>query len=222
MKLGLAALASAATVLACPAATVLASPAAASAANLRLDPAKPCFGTGDRLNFIGTGFTPRGIVDFTRDGDRLRANPPIRADASGTVNAGLTVLKRHGRIVRTYAARDRSDPRNRASVRVTVSEATVRIRPATGRPARLRRIAAVGFTTGRTLWAHVVRMPGGRALRNVRIGRLRGACHRLRATRRLFRGNPPTGRYLIQFDTRRTYRRNAPQRDRYRFTVTSG
>jgi hypothetical protein len=105
---------------------------------------------------------------------------------------------------------------------VTVSEATVRIRPATGRPARLRRIAAVGLTTGRTLWAHVVRMSSGRILRNVRIGRLRGACHGLRARRRLFRGNPPAGRYLIQFDTRRTYRRNVPQRDRYTFTVTRG
>jgi hypothetical protein len=214
MKLGLAALASAATVLVCP--------AAASAAQLRLDPAKPCFGTGDRLNFIGTGFKPRGIVDFTRDGNRLRADPPIRADASGTVNAGLTVLKRHGRKVRTYAARDRSDPRNRASVRVTVSEATVRIRPATGRPTRLRRIEAVGFTTGRTLWAHVVRMPSGRVLQNVRIGRLQGACHRLRARRRLFQGDPPTGRYLIQFDTRRTYRTNVRQRDRYTFTETRG
>jgi hypothetical protein len=204
------------------AATVLAVPAAASAATLRLDPAKPCFGTGDRLNFVGTGFTPGAIVDFTRDGDRLRADPPIRADASGTVNAGLTVRKRHGRKVRTYAARDRSKPRNRASVRVTVSEATVAIRPTTGRPARIRRIAAVGFTTGRTLWAHVVRIPSGRVLRNVRLGRLRGACHRLRARRRLFRGNPPTGRYLIQFDTRRTYRRNVGQRDHYTFTVPRG
>jgi hypothetical protein len=204
------------------AATVLAVPAAASAATLRLDPAKPCFGTGDRLNFVGTGFTPGAIVDFTRDGDRLRADPPIRADASGTVNAGLTVRKRHGRKVRTYAARDRSKPRNRASVRVTVSEATVAIRPTTGRPARIRRIAAVGFTTGRTLWAHVVRIPSGRVLRNVRLGRLRGACHRLTTRRRLFGGNPPTGRYLIQFDTRRTYRRNVRQRDHYTFTVPRG
>jgi hypothetical protein len=211
LKLRLAALASAATVLAVP--------AAASAATLRLDPAKPCFGTGDRLNFVGTGFTPGAIVDFARDGDRLRAEPPIRADASGTVNARLTVLKRHGRKVRTYAARDRSKPRNRASVRVTVSETTVALRPTTGRPTRIRRIAAVGFTTGRTLWAHVVRIPSGTVLRNVRLGRLRGPCHRLTARRRLFGGNPPTGRYLIQFDTRRTYRRNVRQRDRYRFTV---
>jgi hypothetical protein len=214
LRLRLAALASAAT--------VLAAPAAASAATLRLDPAKPCFGTGDRLNFVGTGFTPGGIVDFSRDGARLHADPPIRADASGTVNAGLTVLKRHGRKVRTYTARDRSDRRNRASIRVTVSEATVAIRPTTGRPARVRRIAAVGFTTGRTLWAHVVRISSGRALRNVRLGRLRGACHRLRTRRRLFGGDPPTGRYLIQFDTRRTYRRNVRQRDRYRITVPRG
>jgi hypothetical protein len=198
-------------------ATVLAAPAAASAATLRLDPAKPCFGTGDRLNFVGTGFTPGGIVDFTRDGDPIRADPPITADAAGAVDAGLTVLKRQGRKVRTYTATDRSDPAIRASTRVTVSEARVRVRPTTGRPSRVRRIAAVGFTTGRTLWAHIVR--GKRVLRSFRIGRLRGACHELTTRRRLFPADPPTGQYLIQFDTERTYRRNVRQRDRYRFTV---
>jgi hypothetical protein len=213
MKLCLAALAAAATVLAVP--------ATADAATLRVDPAKPCFGTGDRLNFVGTGFTPGGIVEFTRDGDAVRADPPIRADATGTVDAGLTVFKRDGQKVRTYAATDRTDPANTASTSVRVSEAQVDVRPTTGRPARLRRIAAVGFTTGRTLWVHIVRMPSGTVLRNFRIGRLRGACHRLTTRKRLFRGDPRTGQYLIQFDTKRRYRRSVRQRDRYRFTVFS-
>ena len=155
MKLRLAVLAAAAM--------MLAAPVAASAATLRVEPAKPCFGNGDRVNFIGTGYTPGGIVDFTRDGAPVPADPPITADASGVVRAGLTVSKRRRRKVRTYAARDRSDPSNRASTRVTVSEARVLVRPTTGRPARIRRIAAVGFTTGRTLWAHIVvrgKVPG--------------------------------------------------------------
>lgn len=201
------------------AATVIAVPAAADAATLRMDPAKPCFGTGDRLNFVGTGFTPGGIVDFTRDGDAVRADPPIRADADGAVEAGLTVLKRDGQKVRTYAATDRTDRTNRASTRVRVSEAGVEVTPTTGRPARLRRITAVGLTTGRTLWVHIVRMSSGKVLRNFRIGRLRGACRRLTTRKRLFRGDPSTGQYLIQFDTKRSYRRSVRQRHRYRFTV---
>jgi hypothetical protein len=209
MKPRLAALASAVMILAVP--------GAASAATLTVRPAKPCFGTGDRVNFFGTGYTPGAIVDFTRDGERVRADPPITADATGSVEAGLTVLKRGGPRIRTYAATDRSNPANTASTRVRVSEAMVRVRPLTGRPTRIRRIAAVGFTTGRTLWAHLVRR--GRVLRNFRIGALRGPCHDLTTRRRLFRSSPSFGRYLIQFDTSRRYRRSLTQRDRYNFTV---
>jgi hypothetical protein len=200
------------------AAAALIAPAAASAqATLTTSPNKPCFGTGDRVNFSGTGFTPGAIVDFTRDGTQVDADPPITALANGTVNAGLTVFNERGEEQRTYAATDRTNPAITASAPVRVSELDVDMRPLSGAPTKPRRIAAVGFTGGRTLWAHIVFK--GKA-RNLRVGALRGACRNLTTRKRLFGSDPDFGRHLIHFDTSRRFRRKAPsQRISFRFEI---
>jgi hypothetical protein len=203
MKLSLAAVVAAAVTLAAPA-------AAAAQATLRITPAKPCFGTGDAINFRGTGFTPGGIVDFTRDGEMVDADPPITALSDGTVNAGLRVFNESGVQQRSYAATDRTNPALAAAAPVTVSELDVNMTPLDGAPSRPRRIAAVGFTGGRTLWAHIVFK--GR-VRNLRIGALRGDCRNLTTRKRLFGGDPPFGRHLIHFDTSRRFRRGDPEPD---------
>lgn len=198
----------------------LAAPAAASAqATLSSSPDKPCFGSGDRVTFRGGGFTPGGIVDFTRDGERVKADPPIRALPDGTVNAGLTVFNERGVERRTYAATDRTNPALTASVPLTVSALDVKMRPRSGAPSRPRRISAMGFTTGQTLWAHIVYKG---SVRNLKIGALRGACRNLTKTRRLFPPNPPFGRHLIHFDTSRKFIRDTPdtfQRVSFRFRI---
>ena len=83
------------------------------------------------------------------------------------------------------------------------------VTPGSGRASRRRRIRATGFTTGRTLYAHIRR--GGRTRRNVRVGRLRGACRSVSARRRLLRGLRP-GTYRVQFDVARRYKRTRRQR----------
>jgi hypothetical protein len=200
------------------AAVALIAPAAASAqATLTTSPDQPCFGSGDRVNFSGTGFTPGGIVDFTRDGEPVDANPPITALPNGTVNAGLTVFNDSGVEQRSYAATDRTNPAITAAAPVRVSELDVDMRPLSGAPTRPRRIAAVGFTAGQTLWAHIV-FRG--KVRNLRIGALKGACRNLTARKRLFGSNPAFGRHLIHFDTSRRFRRRAPsQRVSFRFEI---
>lgn len=197
MKLSLAAIVVAVVALAAPA-------AAAAQATLRITPAKPCFGTGDAVNFRGTGFTPGGIVDFTRDGEMVDADPPITAFPDGTVNAGLRVFNESGMEQRSYAATDRTNPALTAAAPVTVSELDVNMTPLNGAPSRTRRIVAVGFTGGTTLWAHIVFK--GR-VRNLRIGALKGDCRNLTTRKRLFAANPPFGRHLIHFDTSRRFRR---------------
>jgi len=202
------------------AAVALASPAAASAqVTLTTSPAKPCFGTGDRVNFRGSGFTPGGIVDFTRDGELVRADPPITALPDGTVNAGLTVFNERGVENRTYAATDRTTPTLTASVPLTVSAVDVNMRPRSGAPSQPRTISALGFTQGSTLWAHIVFRS---KVRNLKIGALTGACRDLTKRKRLFGPNPPFGRHLIHFDTKRKYRSNVPktfQRVSFRFQI---
>jgi hypothetical protein len=188
-------------------AVALAGPAAASAATLVTSPKKPCFGSGDRVNFRGTGFTPGGIVDFTRDGDPVAADPPITALSDGTINAGLTVFNERGVERRSYAAIDRANPALTAAAPVTVSELDVNMRPRSGEPSEPRRIAATGFTRGSTLWAHIV-FRGN--VRNFRIGALTGDCRNLTRRKRLFGADPPFGRHLIHFDTSRRFRRSVP------------
>jgi hypothetical protein len=190
------------------AAVALTAPAAASAqVTLRTTPTKPCFGSGDRVNFHGSGFTPGGIVDFTRDGEAVPADPQITALPDGTVNAGLTVFNARGVEQRSYAATDRTNPALTAAAPVTVSELDVDMRPRSGEPTQPRRISAVGFTGGTTLWAHIV-FKGN--VRNLKIGALKGACRNLTKMKRLFGADPPFGRHLIHFDASRRFRRNVP------------
>jgi hypothetical protein len=200
------------------ASVALAAPSAASAqATLSASPQKPCFGSGDRVTFHGAGFTPGGIVDFTRDSEPVTANPPITALSDGTVNAGLTVFNRNGVERRTYAATDRTNPTITASAPVTVSELDVNMRPRSGAPSQPREISAVGFTGGSTLWAHIV-FKG--QVRNLKIGALKGACRKLTETKRLFGANPPFGRHLIHFDTSRRFKRRDPgQRVSFSFRI---
>ena len=63
---------------------------------------------------------------------------------------------------------------------------------------------------------------GGRS-RNVRVGRLRGACNALTASRRFFRRRDfRFGQYRLQFDTFRRYRASRPQKVVFPLTVRRG
>jgi hypothetical protein len=107
-----------------------------------------------------------------------------------------------------------------ASVQILVSSVRVGLKPANGPPGRIMSITARGFTTGPTLWAHVVR---GKTRRNVKLGAVKGACGGLKTHKRLLPRNAPVGVYTLQFDTFRRYdgrEKNRPVRDRYTITVT--
>jgi hypothetical protein len=194
----------------------LAAPSAAHAASLTAKPAKPCYRSGETLNFVGGGFTASSAANLTRDGTFVSSIP---TDPSGQFDAGLRLLQDQGSQVRTYTATDANNTSLSASVPVTVSALAVRLTPSTGSVSRRFRIRARGFTTGRTLWAHVVHR---RSRRHVKLGRLTGACHTLRTRRQLLRPNARFGRHRIQFDTFRRYRANRPVRATYTIRVVRG
>lgn len=186
---------------------VLIAPAAASAqASLSVDPVKPCYRERETVDVPGSGFTPNGMVNFTRDG--LSLGDPIQADASGQLLGRLTLPDLvSGQRRLTYVGTDATNPALTAQFTVLVSAVDVLLTPTTGAPNRIRTIRARGFFGGRRLWAHVVRR--GRpatSARNVAIGRVKGACKKLRAKRRLFPATAAPGRYRIQFDTFRRYK----------------
>jgi hypothetical protein len=197
-------------------AVALAAPSAASAASLDVVPEKRCYSAGESVNLLGAGFTPSASASITRDGTLLGA---LNTDASGAFNGVLTLAQSSGRRTKTYTATDRANSALTASAQITVSAVRVNITPEHGSPGRLMTIRARGFTTGRTLWAHVIR---GKSKRHLKIGGLKGACGNLEARRRLLPRRAALGVHTIQFDTFRRYRANRAVRDRYTITVSGG
>lgn len=193
------------------AAVTLAVPAAAAAApTLDADPSARCYREQSTVQLNGDGFTPNGVVQFTRDGTPLGdPGDPITADGGGQL-VGLQLILPglvSGQRELTYVATDQTNATLSADVSVLVTATDVDLKPAGGAPNRLLTISARGFFGGRTLYAHIVRTgkrPG--PARNMRIGRVKGACKKVTARKRLFFRNTAPGHYRVQFDTFRRYR----------------
>ena len=194
----------------------LAAPSAADAASLTTNPVKPCYRSGETVHFVAAEFTPSSSANLTRDGIFVSSIP---TDAAGRFDVGLRLIQDVGSQTRTYTATDAGNSGLSASVAATVSAVRVRLSPQNGRASRRFRIRARGFTTGRTLWAHVVHRG---SKRNLKIGRLKGPCHTLATRRRLLRRNARLGRHRIQFDTFRRYDPDRRVKDVYGIRVVRG
>ena len=200
-------------VIAVGAAALLATPGSADAATAGIAPTKACYRSGESVLLAGGGYTPNSFVRVTSSGRRIGT---LDTSAQGIFAGLLRLHLGSGERVKRYAAVDAVNPALTASRSVRVSAVAVSVRPRSGRPGRRLRIRARGFTTGRRLYAHVVRR---RYRRNVRVGRLRHACHRLRGRRRVFSSRTRPGVYRVQFDTRRRYSRRTKVRIRFRVRV---
>jgi hypothetical protein len=201
----------------------LAAPATASAATLTVDPVRPCYLERGWVFLMAEEYTPNGMVDFTRDGKLVAS---LQANAAGQIAGNLRLPGLiMGQRPLTYVATDQADPARTARVTLTTTATDVRVAPDNGPPNRRLRIRARGFKDGRTLWAHVRRTgrrPGGRVrTRTVRIGRVKGACWKVKARKRLFRRSTAAGRYRVQFDTFRRYKpRRAIEYDELWVTIS--
>jgi hypothetical protein len=195
---------------------VLVVPSTASAAELVVSPDKPCYSSGESVNLLGSGFSPLGSATVTRDGTALG---PLNTDANGAFNGILTLAQNSGKRTKTYTATDDATGTLSASAQITVSAVRVNLSPPNGAPGRRMKIDAHGFTTGKTLWVHVVK---GRSKRNTKIGKLSGACGGLNARKRLLPRKAAVGVYTVQFDTFRKYDPKQAVRDRYTISVTRG
>lgn len=186
-------------------AVTLAVPVVASAATLSVD--KRCYAPNDAVKFSGGGYTPNGQVAFSVGGQQLGVTT---ANTVGEVAVTLDAPSINGK-TRTdvFTATDQTNLALTASVKVPLTSLDVKVTPKQGNPGKARRIKARGFTTGKTLYAHVKL---GSKRRNVKIGKLKGACKTLNVKKKLFASDAPTGLYNVQFDTKRKYSsKTAPQ-----------
>jgi hypothetical protein len=198
------------------AAVVLAAPSAASAASLTVSPQKRCYSSGERVNLLGSGFSPLSSVTISRGATVF---DPIPTDSNGAFNGLLRLALSRGKQTRTYTASDDAMSTLTASAQITVSSVRVTLSPANGSPGRLMTIDAHGFSTGKTLWAHVRR---GTSKRTLKIGALHGACGALKTRRRLLPRKAAIGVYTVQFDTFKRYNPKRPVRYRYTIAVSRG
>ncbi len=198
---------------------VAAALAASPAEAVVLGANKLCYREADPTDpvvFAGGPFTPGGFVSVFRDGLPVGE---LKATAAGIVSGILTrppIIDPARQRPFTVVATDQRNPALTGSVTRLVSQLDVTVRPSGGRPATRRRITARGFTTGGSLYAHVVRR--GRA-RNVRIGRLAGPCGTLTTRKRIFRSRTRNGTYRVQFDTSRSYARSTYPRLAFRVRI---
>ncbi len=203
-------------VAACTAATALAAPVAASAATLGVSPLKPCYRSGESFSMSGSGFTPNGPVNVTANGTALMGSP-LNADAAGGIGSSLTLGQNTKQQRKQLVATDATDPTLTASTSVLISTVRVKVTPRDGAVGKRVRIRARGFTTGKTLYAHIRKK--GKVLRNVRLARLKGACRTASVKRRLFSPRTKDGVYKVQFDTNRRYSARAVVKSEYTVTI---
>jgi hypothetical protein len=197
----------------------LAGSSMAHAATLVADPALSCYPEGSPVFLPGEGFSPNAPVNFTRDGAALPADPPIVADAAGQISATLTLpglLK--GQQTLDYVATDSANTANTAALSLLVTATDVSLKPKRGKPERLLTIGARGFFGGgKTLWAHVKRGRG--PARNVKIGRIEGPCKKVKAKKRLFPVGAASGKYRVQFDSFRRYKKQRAFKSTFNVTI---
>ena len=119
----------------------------------------------------------------------------------------------------TYTATDSANTANIATVGLLVTATDVDIKPLQGRPNRRLTITGRGFFGGgKRLWAHIKRGRG--AARNVRLGRIKGACKKTRSRKRLFAAGAAPGVYYVQFDAFRRFRRNRVAKSPFSVTIS--
>ena len=190
------------------AAALLAAPTA-SAATLSTD--TRCYQASKTQDIVimGTGFAP-GPVSITRDGKPFGT---ASADAAGTFAVkfpadGLGRLDRE----RLFALSATDGALTTAITRYRTSKVFADFSPDEGDPQELQvRFSINGFGLVRTrspVWLHYV-SPSGKLRRDVRLGTALGTCGKIRKTRlrHLFPFAAERGRWILQFDTNKTYER---------------
>src|SRR3954454_4057075 len=173
---------------------------------------RPCYLEKKRIELTGGGFQPGATYTVLRDGQAI---------GSGTVGADGSLAGAFGSDVLPAGIADRgydlsvTDGVTQASSSFRVSAFRALFSPARGDPRHLRgRFSVFGLLSeGLPVYLHYLR-PDGTTARTVYLGATKGACGSVPRTRMrsLFPFGAHAGRWLLQFDTQKSYRPGARPR----------
>ena len=200
------------SVVAAVLALAAAVPAAASAAQIQTDQACYQDDTGT-VAVSGNGFEASQPYQVTLDGQPL-PNGTGTTDAAGGVAGSFPTPQLPGNSVHAYTL-NVVQGGNTASTRFSVTPFLADFTPGSGNPKTLRvRFKIFGFglaTANPVVYLHYVR-PNGKLKRTIRLGRAQGVCGQIPRTsrRKLFPFNAESGKWRLQFDTNKPYRKGVP------------
>jgi hypothetical protein len=191
---------------------LLLAPAAARAADVHAD--RACYLETDRttVTISGNGYTPGQPYTVSLDGTALSGGEGAM-DTGGAMTGVFTPpLLGKDEQEKLFTVGVQSDALV-ASTTFTVTKFRASFSPSKGDPAKLKvRFSVNGFGLGTPdpdVYLHYV-APGGKVKQTVRLGRAQGQCGSIARTakRRLFPfAAPKHGKWQLQFDTSKTYKR---------------
>lgn len=183
--------------------------AAAPASAASLQTLSRCYQEQGDVVATGGGYAPNSVVTLTRDGTTIGS---ATTDSQGVFKGKFATPKLPaGTYERVYDL-VATDGTNAAIARYRATKLVADFSPGSGNLKTLRvRFQIRGFNLlkrGSGVFLHYVR-PNGTVRKTIRLGTARGTCGHIRNTKRraLFPFSASRGRWTLQFDTRKSYKR---------------
>jgi hypothetical protein len=187
-----------------------ATAATANAATLTLDPQKGCYLSGTTATLTGAGFTAGAPVTLTQDGQP--AGTPTADTAGGFAGQyGFADLK----AVKTHTITG-TDGTNTASVSFVGTTQQVATKDSRGKPGKKKKLRGYGFIFGKKAFMHV---RGHGIKKNTFLARPDAPCGTFTVRKAFVTSNAPVGKYRVQFDHKKGYKKNRAGSVAYELTV---
>lgn len=186
--------------------------AAASASAASVVTSRACYlndGSSTTATIAASGFTPGGALSVFVDGAQVAS---ATADASGAVGPGQVKVPALGN---TTGEASHTVTVNDGTNSASASFSTTRVRgdfsPSSGNPRTLKvSFSAFGFNliAPSTVYVHYI-TPKGKLKKTISLGKAKGACGHITSTkkRKLFNFTAERGKWILQYDTSRKYKK---------------
>jgi hypothetical protein len=187
--------------------------ATAEATTVALDPVKPCYLAGEDVGLSGTGYTASGTVSFAVDGQTIFTEV---ADTAGNFATGLHFGQMKAVKTHTLTATDATNPAVTASLNFVGTTQQVATRDSRGKPGQKKKLRGYGFIFGKKAYMHV---RGHGIKSNKFLKRVTAPCGTFTVRKAFVPSSAPIGKYRVQFDHKKAYKKNRPGAIAYELTV---